>query len=96
MPTPAKPPVHNLWCDIEGTHIALFCRVEQVAQSPEPGVLPSRLHQQGQIVGRGLDSLYVCFDDNHVVSLQPHLLRLLSDAQVGANAHATGNWARGM
>lgn len=80
MPTPAKPPAHDRWCDIEGTHIALFCRVEQVEQSPEPGVLPSRLHQRGQIVGRGLDSLYVCFEDNHVVSLQPRLLRLLPDA----------------
>jgi hypothetical protein len=83
MPALAKPPVHDQWCDIEGAHIALFCRVEQVVQSSKPGVLPSRLHQQGQIVGRGLDSLYVCFDDNHVVSLQPHLLRLLPDAPGG-------------
>jgi hypothetical protein len=54
--------------------------VEQVAQSSESGVLPSRLRQQGQIVGRGIDSLYVCFDDNHVVSLPPQLLRLLPNA----------------
>jgi hypothetical protein len=83
MPAPAKAPTDDLWRDIEGAHLALFCWVEQVAQSPEPSLLPSRLHQRGQIVGRGLDSLYVCFDDNHVVSLQPHLLRLLPDALGG-------------
>jgi hypothetical protein len=59
-------------------------------------MLPSRLHRQGQVVGRGLDSLYVCFDDNHVVSLQPHLLRLLPGPQGGANALANGDWARWM
>jgi hypothetical protein len=81
MSAPAKPPVHDRWCDIDGNHISLFCRVEQAEQDQEPQALPSRIHQQGQIVGRGIDSLYVCFDDNHVVSLQPHLLRLLPDVK---------------
>ena len=81
MLPPAKPPVHDRWRDIEGNHISLFCRVEQVERSQAPEALPSRIHQQGQIVGRGIESLYVCFDDNHVVSLQPYLLRLLPDVQ---------------
>lgn len=73
------PPAHDLWCDAEGTEVDLFCRVEQVIDSPEPGVLSSRLHQQGQVVGLGLDSLYVRFADNQVVSLPTHLLRILPD-----------------
>ncbi len=39
----------------------------------------SRIHQQGQVVGWGLDSLYLRFEDNHLVSLPPQLLRLLPD-----------------
>ncbi|MGA9311507.1 MAG: hypothetical protein WBV74_14195 [Pseudonocardiaceae bacterium] len=45
----------------------------------EPGVLPSRLRQHGQVVGRGVDSLYVRFADNSVVSLPTHVLRLVPD-----------------
>ncbi len=79
MPTPTPQPTDDRWCDSEGTHIALFCKVEQVAESLEPGALPSRLYQQGQVLGRSLDSLYVRFSDNAVVSLPPQLLRLLPD-----------------
>ncbi|MGH3767015.1 MAG: hypothetical protein ACRDS0_06855 [Pseudonocardiaceae bacterium] len=79
MPAPASQPTNDRWCDIEGNHISLFCRVEQVASSPEPGCLPSRLHQQGHVVGRGLDSLFVRFSDNALISVPPELLRLLSD-----------------
>jgi hypothetical protein len=57
----------------------LFCQVEQVAEDPEPTTLPSRLHQQGQVVGRSLDSLYVCLRGRQVISLPPHLLRVLDD-----------------
>lgn len=80
MAAPAMPPAHDLWCDAEGTEVALFCRVEQVIDSPEPMVLPSRLNQQGQVIGRGLDSVYVRFADNQVVSLPTHLLRIIPDA----------------
>ncbi len=79
MPTTARPPVYDRWCDAEDSHISLFSLVEQVKESPQPGVLPSRLHQQGQVVGRGLDSVYVRFDDEAFVSLSPHLLRRLPD-----------------
>lgn len=40
------------WCDIDGTPLAQFCRVEQVEEAPEPGLLSSRLGQQGEVVGR--------------------------------------------
>jgi hypothetical protein len=46
-------------------------------------MLPTRLHQRGQIVGRGLDSLYVCFSDNVLLALPSHVLRLLPDAPDG-------------
>ncbi len=77
MPAPTPQPANSRWCDIEGNHLDLFCRVEQVTERAEPGVLPSRLHQHGQVVGRGLDSLYVRFADNMVVSLPTQVLRLL-------------------
>lgn len=68
------------WCDIEGRCIALFCPVEQVEEAPGPGVLPSRLGQRGEVVGRGLESLLVRFPDGAVVSVPPRMLRLLPDA----------------
>jgi hypothetical protein len=74
MPNPAPRPSHDRWRDIDGIHIALFCMVEQVAECAEPEVLPSRLYQRGQVVGRGLDSLYVRFADNALVGLPPQLV----------------------
>ncbi len=78
MPTPLS--AHSRWCDVDGSHIALFCWVEQVMEDSELGMLPARLHQRGQVVGRGLDSLYVCFADDVVLSVPSQVLRLLSDA----------------
>jgi hypothetical protein len=49
-------------------------------KDPEAGVLPSQLHQRGQVLGRGIHSLYVRFSDNVLVSLPSHLMRLLPDA----------------
>lgn len=80
MPTPAPRSAHRRWCDVDGAHIALFCWIEQVREDPESGMLPSRLYQRGQVLGRGLESLYVCFSDNALVSLPPHLLRRLPAA----------------
>lgn len=77
---PALRSAHQRWCDVDGTHIALFCWVEQVMEDPETRVLPSRLHQRGQVIGRGVNSLYVRFSDNALVSLPSHLMRLLPDA----------------
>ena len=73
LPTPPRR------SDVEGSHIALFCWVEQVMKATNPGLLPTRLHQRGQVVGRSINSLYVCFPDNGLLTLSPHVLRLLAD-----------------
>jgi hypothetical protein len=48
-------------------------------KATNPGLLPTRLHQRGQVVGRSINSLYVCFPDNGLLTLSPHVLRLLAD-----------------
>lgn len=77
-PAGHQPSCGGSWSDVNGTPISLFCQVEQVADGAEPTVLPSRLHQHGQVVGHSLDSLYVCFSDHQVISLRAHLLRVLN------------------
>lgn len=77
MIAPSPSPTGDRWRDADGAHIALFCWVEQVMEDTDPGVLPSRLHQRGQVVGRGLASVYVWFVDNALVSLPSPLLRRL-------------------
>lgn len=63
------------------TRVSLFCWVEQVAENPEREALFSRLHQRGQVVGRGHNQLYVCFQGGgQLISLAPHLVRLLPAA----------------
>lgn len=86
MPVPASQPAQGWWCDIDGAPISLFCWVEQVAEGTESTALPSRLHQQGQVAGWGLGSFYVCFEDSQIVSVSPHLLRLLPDAPSDSTA----------
>jgi hypothetical protein len=84
MPAAASRPTQERWCDSEGVHLSLFCWVEQVTDNAEPGALPSRLHHRGQILGRGLESLYVRFEgSNQLVSVPARLLRLLPDAPGG-------------
>jgi hypothetical protein len=78
MTASSSRPVQDRWCDIEGRHVSLFSWVEQVAESPEPGALRSRLHQRGEVVGWGTDVLYVRFaGEGHLVGVPPQLLRLL-------------------
>lgn len=78
MPADAPHASGDRWCDVEGTRIALFCWVEQVAEHREHGALFSRLHRQGQVVGRGPDLLYVRFTgERQLISMPPELLRLL-------------------
>jgi hypothetical protein len=77
---PAHPPriTYNRWRDVDGTPIPWLCRIEQIAVSKEHGALPSRLHQQGQVIGRGTNLVYVLFDrGNQMIALRPHLLRVL-------------------
>jgi hypothetical protein len=75
-PAGHQPPCGR-WCDVTGAQIFLFCQVEQVAEGTEPTVLASRLHQHGRVVGRNLDSLYVCFSDHQTISVRSDLLRVL-------------------
>ncbi|MGH3777746.1 MAG: hypothetical protein ACRDRR_18790 [Pseudonocardiaceae bacterium] len=78
MPTPPAQPASDPWRDAEGTHIPVQCRIEQVAEDAEHGALPSRLHQQGQVIGRGTNLVYVLFDHgNQMIALRPHLVRVL-------------------
>ena len=73
----ASRPGCDRWCDTEGTPLTLFCRVELVDEDPEHGALPSRLGQQGEVVGRGLESFFVRFPDHAVVSVSPQVLRMV-------------------
>ncbi len=83
MTAVASRPDCDRWCDNQGAPLALFCRVEQVEEAPEPGLLSCRLGQQGEVVGRGLGSLFVRFPDHAVVSLSPQVLRLVPDTAPG-------------
>lgn len=80
MPADTPPPAEARWRDVDGTPISLFCAVEQVADGAEVSLLGCRLHQRGHVVGRGLDSVYVCFPGNQMISVRPNLLRVLDDA----------------
>jgi hypothetical protein len=51
-PAPSPRPAFHQWRDVEGTPIPLLCRVAQIAVRPEHEVMPSRLHQHGQVIGR--------------------------------------------
>jgi hypothetical protein len=78
MPDEAPGPVADRWCDVAGRHISLFCWVEQVRESPQFGALFPRLHQQGQVLGRGPDVLYVRFEgEGQLIGVAPQLVRLL-------------------
>jgi hypothetical protein len=75
--------MRDRWRDVHGTPIAMFRWVEQIAESTERTPLPSHLHQHGQVVGLGEELLFVRFEDDQVVSLRPHLVRVLDAAPEG-------------
>jgi hypothetical protein len=80
MPAEAPQEAQDRWCDVEGSRIALFCWVEQVTERADQGALLSRLHQPGQVLGRGPGVLYVRFAGEHqLISVPPEILRLLPD-----------------
>lgn len=84
MPTPPAGSASDPWRDAEGTPIALQSRVEQVVVDTEQGALASRLHQQGQVVGRGTTLVYVLFEcDRQLIALRPHLVRVLDTPDGG-------------
>lgn len=79
MPAETSRVPQQQWRDAEGNHITLLSWVEQVAEHPEHGALFSRLHQRGEVVGRGTGVLYVRFEGKgQVVSVLPELVRLLA------------------
>jgi hypothetical protein len=83
MPDEAPEPVQDRWCDVDGAHIPLFW-VEQVAEHPKHGALPSRLHQCGEVLGRGPDVLYVRFaGEGQLTGVAPSLVRLLPEGPGG-------------
>jgi hypothetical protein len=89
MPAGPPPPARDRWrkiCDIDGAHVPMFSWVEQVAEDPGQGALCSRLHQQGEVIGRGPDVLYVRFRGEwKVTSVSPRLVRLLPPNQASAD-----------
>jgi len=74
---PTRP--YDPWRDADGAPITQHCRIEQVAVHREHGALPSRLHKQGEVLGRGSTRLTVRFvGEKTVVSIRPHLVRVLT------------------
>lgn len=58
--------------DAQGSQIPFRSRVEQVAVNEKHGALGSRLHQQGEVIGRDRRRVYVRFDDDQqLVALPP-------------------------
>jgi hypothetical protein len=75
------------WRDADGNLIALQSRVEQVVVNANHGALWDRLHQQGQVVGRGTHLIYVCFDrGNQFIALHPHHVRVIDDGDAAAES----------
>lgn len=71
---------YDQWRDVEGTHIPVGCRIEQVAIAKEHGALTSRLRKRGEVIrwGRG-SRLQVRFDgETKPVSIRPHLVRVIA------------------
>lgn len=74
MPAPLATPPY----DAAGIPIPLQSRVEQIRVDTNHGALPSRLHQQGQVIDRGRYLVYVRFDlDQRVICLRSHLVRVI-------------------
>jgi hypothetical protein len=73
-------PLPDPWRDADGNHISLQCRVEQVAVDKNHGALRDRLHERGQVIGRGTRLIYVRFDRvGQFVALWPHHVRVIDD-----------------
>ncbi len=74
---PTRP--YDRWRDADATPIPAQCRIEQLEVHRDHGALRSRLHQQGQVLDRGKNRLTVrCNGQNTVVSIRPHLVRVLT------------------
>ncbi|MGH3720271.1 MAG: hypothetical protein ACRDRI_15785 [Pseudonocardiaceae bacterium] len=75
--------------DADGTLIPLQSRVEQVTVDKNHEALPSRLHQQSQVIGQSRYLLYVRFEpDYRLVCLRPHLVRVIEKPDDGVDGDA--------
>jgi hypothetical protein len=95
---PARPPRpgYDPWRDAAGAPIPQQCRIEQVAVGKSYGALPSRLHKQGQVLGRGVIRLSVLFDnEDTVVSIRPHLVRVVPVPSSPTSLEPAGSDCRG-
>jgi hypothetical protein len=95
---PARPPRpgYDPWRDTDGAPIPQRCRIEQVAVGKSYGALRSRLHKQGQVLGRGVMRLRVLFDDEDtVVSIRPHLVRVVPVPSSPTRSELAGSDCRG-
>ena len=61
MPADTPQTARDRWRDVEGSRIALFCWVEQVAEHPEHGALLSRCTSRARSSVVVPDVLYVRF-----------------------------------
>ncbi|MGH3812521.1 MAG: hypothetical protein ACRDUV_08700, partial [Pseudonocardiaceae bacterium] len=84
MPTRRVHPVSGQRRDVGAAPIVGQCQVEQIAVSKEHRALPSRLRQQGQVLGRGHHRLSVRVErDDQLISLRPHPVGVLDTAPGG-------------
>ena len=82
-----RAPASDPWRDAEGNHISLQCRVEQVAVDKIHGALRDRLHERGQVIGRGPHLIYVLFDRaDQLIALRPHHVRVIDGSDAGAGS----------
>ena len=69
---------YDRWRDVDGTHVPVGAQVEQTEVDARRGAPRSRLHQRGQVIGRGTTRLVVRFEgEDHTVRIRPHLVRVI-------------------
>jgi hypothetical protein len=68
---------YDRWRDVDGAHVPVGARVQQVVVDARMGAPRSRLHARGEVTGRGTTRLVVRFDgEDQTVSIRPHLVRV--------------------
>lgn len=68
---------YDRWRDVDGTHVPVGARVEQVGIDARMGALRSQLHAGGLVTSRGTTRLVVRFEgEDETVSIRPHLVRV--------------------
>jgi hypothetical protein len=70
----AQRPRYDRWRDINGIHIPIGVRVQQIGVDKTHGALQSRLHSSAEVIAYGRGSrLHVRFDgEERVVTIRPH------------------------